>query len=160
MAFAGLVPWRRDPLDMIRRDFDRMFDRMIDRFDRFLGEGSGGSKSREGGWSPDFSLCESDKEYLVVFELPGVDEKDVKIDATGHSLSVHGEKKYEPELKGVKYLYHSPNEGMFERVVSLPSAIDPDKTRARYRKGQLEIVLPKVETTVTKTITIESGEKR
>jgi HSP20 family protein len=156
MAFAGLVPWRRDPLESIRHDFDRMFDRMIDRFDRFLGEGV---KGRE-GWSPDFSLCETDKEYLILFELPGVEDKEVKIDATSHALTVKGERKYEPELKGMRYLYHSPNEGMFERTVSLPTTIDPDKTRARYRKGLLEIVLPKVESTVSKSIPIESAEKR
>ena len=158
MAFAGLVPWRRDPLDNIRRDFDRMFDRMVDRFDRFLGEGP--MVGREGTWLPEISLGETEKEYLLQFELPGVDEKDVKLEVTHNSVLIHGKKEYEGELKGIRFLARTRSEGLFERVVSLPATIDPNKARARYRKGVLEVILPKVEQAMTKSIPIELGDKK
>jgi HSP20 family protein len=77
-------------------------------------------------------------EYVVRLDLPGVDPKDVSVQAEGNLLSITGERKAEesgPEYRETFY-------GKFERSLALPQGVETDKIAARYEKGVLEIHVP------------------
>src|SRR5882672_12771433 len=76
-----------------------------------------------------------DSGYVVRVDLPGVDPKDVHVEAEGNVLSITGERK--GEEKGPEYretLY-----GRFERRFTLPQGVDAGKISAHYEHGVLEL---------------------
>src|SRR5437867_3084821 len=78
---------------------------------------------------PLVDVMEEGDEIIVVIEIPGVEKKDVKLEATDRVLkiAVDSEKrKYYKEL-------------------DLPHMVDPRKSSASYKNGVLEVRFPKTE---------------
>jgi HSP20 family protein len=92
---------------------------------------------------PAVDLDEDDDRYIVRVELPGVDAEDVDLSVDEHMLTITGEKREhrETDRRGVRRVESCY--GSFHRTVPLPAAIDPDAVKARCRKGELEVELPK-----------------
>ena len=59
-----------------------------------------------GVFSPSIDVKESDKDFIIRAELPGVDDKDVEVSVTNDAVTIKGEKKEEKEDKGEKLLLH------------------------------------------------------
>lgn len=96
-----------------------------------------------GEWVPCVDVSESEKEFVVTAELPGMAEKDVDVSIQNGILTIKGEKKEEKEEKS-KNLYRMERPyGAFQRSIELPSEIDKDKAEASYKSGVLTIKLPK-----------------
>jgi HSP20 family protein len=53
-------------------------------------------------WTPTADISETDREYLVKAELPGVKRENVKVTVENGVLSIQGERKQEKEEKGEK----------------------------------------------------------
>jgi HSP20 family protein len=79
-----------------------------------------------------------DNEYVVRADLPGVDPKDVNVQAEGNLLTITGERK--TEEKGSEY--RETFYGKFERQLALPQGVEADKIAAHYEHGVLEIRVP------------------
>ena len=139
----ALVPWREhrtpasraDVFDLfadVRRDMDRVFE------NAFAGTGLVTGRLP----SPRLDVHETDAEFVVTVELPGVDPKDVELNLSGDVLTITGEKKQERESGGhlVERSY-----GAFTRTIRLPFEIEADSADAAYDKGILTIQLPKPE---------------
>jgi HSP20 family protein len=76
-------------------------------------------------------------------DLAGVDESEVEVTLHGRVLNIRG-RRNPIRPAGVKNTYLLEiSYGDFERTFELPAEIDPDGTRAVYRRGFLEIHLPK-----------------
>ncbi len=133
-----LVRWRpsRDLLN-INSDFDRLFS---DFFGNSLGRRYNGS---ERTIYPSIDLSESDKEFVVKAELPGVDKDNVKISLQENILTLHGEKNQEIEEKNENYRLNERVYGVFERSIRLPNSVDAKKIKAKFKDGILSINLPK-----------------
>jgi len=84
-----------------------------------------------------------------------VDKKDVKISLSENTLSIRGERKEEKETKKEDYYCCERAFGSYSRTIALPVEIDKTKTRASYKNGMLEIVLPKTEEVKPKEIEIK-----
>lgn len=95
--------------------------------------------------TPLTDLEETDKEIIAKIELPGVDKKDIHLNITENRIEVKVEKKQEAKLekKGV-YREERSYRG-FYRSMSLPSEVIPEKAKAKYKDGILEVVMPKSE---------------
>jgi len=96
-----------------------------------------------GDFVPRVNVSETDKEVQVSAELPGMDEKDVKVELEDDVLVLRGEKKHESEDKKgdwhrVEYSY-----GSFHRAIPLPASVDAAKARAKFAKGVLRVEIPK-----------------
>ncbi|MCH8125809.1 Hsp20/alpha crystallin family protein [candidate division KSB1 bacterium] len=133
-----LVRWRpsRDLLN-INSDFDRL---VSDFFGNSLGRRYNGS---ERTIYPSIDLSESDKEFVVKAELPGVDKDNVKISLQENILTLHGEKNQEIEEKNENYRLNERVYGVFERSIRLPNSVDAKKIKAKFKDGILSINLPK-----------------
>lgn len=96
---------------------------------------------------------ETDNEYLLSFDVPGVSQEDLKIDINQNVLTVSGERKQRIKEEGARGRRY----GRFQRSIVLPQGVDPEQIRAHYEAGVLEVVIPKTEEGRAHSIQIESG---
>jgi HSP20 family protein len=126
-----LAAWPSDLFTM-QRDINRMFDNFFR-----------GDTSHLTAWTPAVDVAESDADYIVKVELPGVQKEDVKITVESNTLTIRGEKKQQKEAKKENYYSFERSFGAFERSFSLPASVMNNKIDASYTDGILTITLPK-----------------
>lgn len=96
-------------------------------------------------WRPRTDVYDAGDSYVLRFDLPGVDEKEVDVKEENGLLSVSGERRAPENGQGVGYTLRERVNGPFERTFRLPDAVDPEKIEARYERGVLEVRVPKVD---------------
>lgn len=142
---------RSDKLwDTLEARFDELRRDMMSRMPPGLFEGAGGRP-------PAIDLEEESDAYRLTVELPGVDKKDIKLDVDRDAVHVFAGKERETETRKKGYLRHERTSAAFERYLSLPGEVDPERAKARFSNGVLEVTMPKVavETPTPKPIDIE-----
>ncbi|MBF0352757.1 MAG: Hsp20/alpha crystallin family protein [SAR324 cluster bacterium] len=130
------------PMVMFHREMDRLFQDFFKDFwspSTFWG--------REGGsmFSPKLNVSEDEKQIDVTLEIPGMDEKDIRISLKDDILSIKGTKNQEKEDKQKEYHHIERSYGSFQRSIQLPCEVQADKVQASFKKGVLSVTLPKVE---------------
>lgn len=130
------------PLHSLHRDMDRLFDNFARRFD-FPGFMIGSWDDSPPVFLPTIDIAETDKQYAINVELPGVNEKDVRIELTGDTLKISGEKKNEKEEKGKNFHRVERQYGSFQRLLTLPGDADPEAIEAKCKNGVLTITVPR-----------------
>jgi HSP20 family protein len=75
----------------------------------------------------------------------------------GDTLTLKGERKRETEVKEDNYHRIERSYGTFQRSIVLPTVVDPNRIKATYRDGVLEIQLPKKEEAKPKEIKVEAA---
>jgi len=109
----------------------------------------------KGVWYPPIDVLETDREYMVVVDIAGIRQEDVRLSYESGLLTIQGIRR---EIDyGTKRHYHimEIDFGPFERKIKLPKDIDGDKINAVYKDGFLEIRLEKRPDTSGGTVTIE-----
>ena len=76
-------------------------------------------------------------------EVPGIDEKDIKVEIENNVLTVRGERKLEKDIKEENFRRMERHYGAFSRSFTLPTAVDREKVEANYVHGVLAIQMPK-----------------
>jgi HSP20 family protein len=89
-------------------------------------------------------ILDKQDHFLVLAELPGVSQKDIKISLSNNVLTISGEKKSGRENNGDNE-YSEISYGAFIRTVSLRADVDPERTIASFKDGVLEVKLAKKE---------------
>lgn len=107
------------------------------------------------GWVPPLDISETDEDIIVKAEIPGIELKDIDISISGDILTIKGEKKEEKEEKGRNYHFIERSYGCFSRSVTLPASVKHEQVKAEYKKGILEIALPKSEKVKVKKIPVK-----
>lgn len=131
---------------------------MRDYFDRFSGNFLTDEDWPEYDfrWAPVVDISERKDNIILRAEIPGIKKEDIDISVHDHTLSICGIKK-EEELTEDDKLYRSERSfGRFCRNFSLPTTVDPEGIKARYRDGILEVTMPKSEEKRGRAIQIES----
>ena len=125
-------------------------------FDRLLGTSFGAPTLN--GWSPAVDVRESDNDFVVTAELPGLAKDDVDITIENGVLSLSGAKKEEHEEGKTDSGSHvlERRYGRFQRSFSLPRGVDADKVSAKFSDGVLTVTLPKAATAKPRQIKIGS----
>ncbi len=130
---ATLVRW--EPLRELAGFQNEMSRLMNGLFD--------GPVSAKQSWVPALDVWETDTELVYAFDLPGIDEKDVSIEAQDETLTVTARREKTVEESGDKFVRFERRYGTFTRAVALPSGVDDAKIAASYSDGVLEIRVPK-----------------
>ncbi len=138
---SGLSDYLREPFNRLRGEFDRMFDEYPPRFPAT----NLGIRYLASLPMPALEMKETDGEYHLSVELPGVAQEDVEISVEGDTLILKGEKKAEREEKERDYTISERSYGAFERRVSLPKDCVVDKIKASSDNGVIKIVIPRSE---------------
>eukprot|EP00727_Mastigamoeba_balamuthi_P002459 m51a1_g1221 putative heat shock protein hsp20 (213) ;mRNA; r:503627-504265 len=98
-------------------------------------------------WRPRVDVKETQKEYVVRAELPGVKKEDVSIevrrDGPTPMLVLHGSKREEMADKTDKWHRVERSFGEFTRSFALPNGVKPEQLAAKYEDGVLELTVPK-----------------
>lgn len=94
-------------------------------------------------WSPAVEVVESEAEYVLTAEIPGMTKEDLAISVEENVLTLEGEKKLEREESRDRWHLREREYGMFERSFTLPQTIVAEKITAEYHDGVVEIHIPK-----------------
>ena len=94
-------------------------------------------------WSPSADISESEQEFLVRAELPGIRKEDVRITVEQGTITIAGERRLEKEEQGTKYHRIESFHGTFSRSFGLPDTVDVGAIRAEAKDGVLRVHLPK-----------------
>lgn len=104
--------------------------------------------------APAVDIVETEEEYLVVADLPGVDKRDLEVSVTGSLLAIKGVKKAEGNSDKRKVFRKETWVGSFSRTIDLPAEIDPGKIKAELKDGVLALRIAKREEAKTKLIAV------
>jgi len=112
---------------------------------------------------PHFDISETEKEYVISGEIPGIDVKDLNVTLTDGIITIKGEKKKETEEKDKNYQRIERHYGSFERSFRVPDTVKTDELDANYKDGVLKLTLPKAEVSEVKKIEVKekkAGKKK
>lgn len=138
------------PLPRMRQEFDRLLDRFLEfPFSRFE------VPFVETEWAPALDYSETDKEFVVRLEVPGVHKENLDVSLEQNVLTISGKREFRKEHETEEYIWREREEGKFVRSLRIPKAVDPDKVMAAYENGVLTLRLPKTEPAVKSRITIK-----
>lgn len=96
-------------------------------------------------WVPALDVWETDTELVYAFDLPGLAEDAITIEAHDDTLTISGQREKKTEEQGDRYYRFERRYGSFARAVGLPAGIDESKITASYADGVLEVRVPKPE---------------
>ena len=107
-------------------------------------------------FTPNVDIFETDKEIIMLADIPGVKAPDLTIDLRDDTLTLTGEVKplNRPEEEDILIEYQF---GRYYRQFTLTEVIDQGKIDAALNDGVLRLTLPKVEKAVPRQITIKAG---
>ncbi len=101
-------------------------------------------------------VSESDGEYKVAAELPGVSKDDINVQIDGNRVSISAEVKSEKETRdGERVLRRERYRGAISRSFALANEIDEGRASASYENGVLNLILPKKEPAASKRLKIK-----
>jgi HSP20 family protein len=106
-------------------------------------------------WAPRADIHETENEYLVQLDLPGLEKSDVKIKLEDGNLTVSGERKNEVDVEDEKYHRVERFHGSFSRSFRLYKNVERTRIKAGFKNGVLEITIPKADEVKPKEIEID-----
>ena len=124
----GLIPFVSHNLDEVGGEFG---DYLSDFFS------SGFNMNRFNA-----DVKETDNEYLLYAELPGVKKEDIKLDFKNNYLVIGAKRADEKNEKNERYIRKECNYGEFSRTFYFDD-VQQDKISAKYEDGILKVTLPK-----------------
>jgi HSP20 family protein len=129
------------------RDMNRLFSTFF--------EPSTGAVMRR--WTPAMDLVETEDNYVLRADLPGVSEGDVKIELDDNVLTISGERKSAHKEAKEGYYRVERAYGSFSRTLTLPEGVDADAISASFDRGVLEVRVPKPEQRKPRKVEISAG---
>ncbi|RMF66230.1 MAG: Hsp20/alpha crystallin family protein, partial [Calditrichaeota bacterium] len=105
-------------------------------------------------WQPLGDFEETDDEFILRLDLPGMKKKDIHVSIQNNVLSVQGERKREEESKDKSYHVRQRMYGKFHRSFMLPSSVDENSIDAQYKDGVLTVTIKKKEDAKARQIEI------
>lgn len=128
-----LVKW--NPTSSLMTDFDRIFDSM---FSPGLPRLSAGQS-----WMLAVDVNETEKEFFLSADMPGLDKNDVSVDIHDGVITIKGERAIDNEKSTDGYRIRERQLGSFNRSFRLPDNVNEDKVAAKFKNGVLTVTLPK-----------------
>jgi len=150
MALIRWEPVRE--LNTIQNEMNRLFNTF---FEAPGGQATGPATARR--WIPAMDLVETEDDFVLRADLPGVNEEDVNIELEDNVLTISGQRKAEHEVRKEGYYRVERASGSFSRSLTLPEGVDPEKVAAHFERGVLEVKIPKPEQRKPRKVTISAG---
>lgn len=108
-----------------------------------------------GAWAPLVDIKETDKEFVFMAEIPGMNRENFEVELVGDTLVLRGKREEAKEDKGEGWIRKERHYGTFTRSFRLDAPVNPDKIDAQYRDGILQITVPKAAAQKTARITVK-----
>ena len=139
-----LVPFGRRSLRGFRRDMDELFNQFFTDV-----------QPREELWTPRLNVSETDAEYEVSLDVPGMTPDAFEVEMRQGQLWISGERKSEHEEEGKTWHRVERSYGRFQRSVHLGDDVNPEQVNAEYKDGVLRITVPKSEKSQTRKVEVK-----
>lgn len=104
---------------------------------------------------PSVDVQENEQAYLLKFDLPGMKQEDIKVEAHENQITVSGERREASESQHGHQHLSEVSYGSFMRRFTLPQPIDLEKVSAKYEHGVLQVEVSKSEKSKPKTINVQ-----
>ena len=130
-------------LDRLQREMNRMYE--------------SGSRYRIAPSFPAINIWTNPEGAIVTAEVPGVNADNIDISVVGDTLTISG--KREPGEFDETEGYHRRERGFgsFSRSIQLPFQVEGNQVEASFKKGVLEITLPRAEADKPKKISVKTA---
>lgn len=135
------------PVRSLQREIDRLFGEYMPVF----GEGD----FEAGVWAPSLDLKETDTEYIVKVDVPGIPKDQVTVSLEDQRLTVSGERKEEKKQDNDSRIVVERSYGSFLRTLALPKAASEKDVDAKMKDGVLTIRVQKSEAAKARTIEVQ-----
>ncbi|WP_040214831.1 heat shock protein Hsp18 [Clostridium polynesiense] len=132
-----MVPWRKNNSMQRRGD---IFEQMVNSF--FNDDFFAPMTLSKSNFSVD--LKETEKEYIVEADLPGVEKENIQLDYNNGYLNISAKRDNFTEDKGDNYVRQERSYGELKRCFYIDN-IEEEKIEASFNNGVLNIKLPKLE---------------
>lgn len=109
-------------------------------------------------YRPEVDLRETDRELVLSATVPGMGREDIEIDVTHDSITISGERKTEEEKPGERYHFRQQSYGSFCLSYTLPAEVKQEEVKAHYKKGVLEVIMPKAEEAAKHKVEVEETD--
>ncbi|MEQ9309648.1 MAG: Hsp20/alpha crystallin family protein [Balneolaceae bacterium] len=141
----ALIKYNRPNTDLFSRNFNDIVDEFFN---------NSATNYRKDNFMPSVDVTESDTQFEVSVELPGLKKEDINVDLEKGRLTISGERKSNKEEEGKNFHRIERQYGKFSRAFYLPESIDDESIIAKYEDGILNITINKSEEKVKKQIEI------
>ncbi|MBP1912700.1 Hsp20/alpha crystallin family protein [Thermococcus stetteri] len=143
--------WRRDrywdPFDIMREiqeEIDAIFRDFMRGPRLWSYREPGGRIEVSETWREPFAdIFDRGDRFVITVELPGVRKEDIKLRVTEDTVYIEAQVRREKELEQEGAIRIERYYTGYRRVIRLPEEVIPEKAKARYNNGVLEIELPK-----------------
>ncbi len=108
-------------------------------------------------WVPLLDIKETDQQFLINVDVPGVEIKDIDVCMNHGMLSIQGERKAEKKEDNKGYHRVERSYGAFHRRFTLPETADSNKISAKIKDGVLSVAIDKKEAEGAQKITVQSA---
>ncbi len=106
---------------------------------------------------PAVDVRETEAEYLMEVDLPGLSEKDIEVKLDNSLLTISSKKEEKKEETKNGYLMRERRATSFCRSFVLPEEVDKEKIGAEFKNGVLQLSFPKVPAAKPKTIEVRAN---
>jgi HSP20 family protein len=148
-------------MDYIKIRFTKDFDQLDSRFEKTVEDLFRTINPMftiaEQKWKPQMDMYETPDEIIIMGEIAGVNKKDLELEISSKAVKIQGKRSQFPRIDNAKYRLAEIQYGKFERVLYLPSPIDPEVVSASYTNGFLQVRLAKLE--LDKTFKVPISEE-
>ncbi len=148
----AIIRWKNDvwrPAEEMRR-LQNEINELFDVSDVFPGTGIFDRPT-----SPALDMVETEDGYVVYCDLPGMDEKSLELSVASNVLTIKGERNSPNIGKDSKVYRDETWQGVFQRTLAMPSAVDNNKIEAELKNGVLKVFVPKREEDKPKQIELK-----
>lgn len=133
MTLIRWTPTRTTPAVVTLHDeVNRLLDSIWDR-----------PASVAAAMAPAVDVHETKDAYVFRADVPGFDQKDLKVTLQDDVLSIRGERRRDAAASQGTVHRSERAFGAFERTFTLPQPVQSDDVKASYRDGVLEVTVPK-----------------
>jgi len=124
-------------MDRVRKEMDKTFKNFLDfpkmKWDNIM----------KTPLKPTSELKETKDELIVKMGMPGLKKSDINLNVSENAIEVRAHKEEAQQTKKKGVFEKKESYKGFYTAYPLPAKVLPDKSKALYKKGVLEIHLPK-----------------
>ncbi len=90
---------------------------------------------------PRMDILENENLYIYLLEMPGINSETLSLDLEDNFIIINA---VIMEKDDFNYIHNERSHGIYNRQISMPENIDPERIEANYQQGILEIKLSKI----------------
>jgi len=136
--------------------FPNLFRSPLDELERFNPLFGTAPAARNWTQYPPVNVWMGEDEAVLTAEIPGIDPDKLDISVKNASVTIRGSRDNNEDAEERQYLRRERAAGNFVRTFTLPFEVDADKVQAEYRRGILELTLPRSEKEKPKKIEVST----